>query len=104
MACGPGSPELSKSNLDMASKLFTFTFTLYMWSQPYHRPHAHTALSSVRVLVQDVSPLKGIALTTFVCLFTMTILHVDSLQLHKHAAVDKDHVDRGSQVDQDVPC
>ena len=24
MACGPGSPELSKSNLDMASKLFTF--------------------------------------------------------------------------------
>ena len=27
LACGPGSPELSKSNLDMASKLFTFTFT-----------------------------------------------------------------------------
>ena len=26
MACGPGSPELSKSYLDMASKLFTFTF------------------------------------------------------------------------------
>ena len=26
-ACGPGSPELSKSNMDMASKLFTFTFT-----------------------------------------------------------------------------
>ena len=25
LACGPGSPELSKSNLDMASKLFTFT-------------------------------------------------------------------------------
>ena len=24
LACGPGSPELSKSNLDMASKLFTF--------------------------------------------------------------------------------
>ena len=23
LACGPGSPELSKSNLDMASKLFT---------------------------------------------------------------------------------
>ena len=32
MACGPGSPELSKSYMDMAialaySKLFTFTFT-----------------------------------------------------------------------------
>ena len=26
-ACGPGSPELSKSYMDMASKLFTFTFT-----------------------------------------------------------------------------
>ena len=26
MACGPGSPELSKSYMDMASKLFTFTF------------------------------------------------------------------------------
>ena len=27
MACSPGSPELSKSDSDMASKLFTFTFT-----------------------------------------------------------------------------
>ena len=26
-ACGPGSPELSKSDLDMASKSFTFTYT-----------------------------------------------------------------------------
>ena len=31
MACGPGSPELSKSDMDMASNLctFTFTFTCY---------------------------------------------------------------------------
>ena len=29
MACGPGSPELSESYMDMASKLFTFTFTLH---------------------------------------------------------------------------
>ena len=27
LACGPGSPELSKSYMDMASKLLTFTFT-----------------------------------------------------------------------------
>ena len=27
MACGRGSPELPKSYMDMASKLFTFTFT-----------------------------------------------------------------------------
>ena len=27
LACGPGSLELSKSYMDMASKLFTFTFT-----------------------------------------------------------------------------
>ena len=27
LACGPGSPELSKSYMDMASKLFTLTFT-----------------------------------------------------------------------------
>ena len=26
LACDPGHPELSKSNMDMASKLFTFTF------------------------------------------------------------------------------
>ena len=26
-ACGPGHPQLSKSYMDMASKLFTFTFT-----------------------------------------------------------------------------
>ena len=30
MACGPGPPELSKSYMDMASKLITFTFTLDM--------------------------------------------------------------------------
>ena len=28
LACGPGHPELSKSYMDMASKLFTFTFPL----------------------------------------------------------------------------
>ena len=28
LACGPGSPELSESYMDMASKLITFTFTL----------------------------------------------------------------------------
>ena len=27
LACGPGHPELSKSYMDTASKLFTFTFT-----------------------------------------------------------------------------
>ena len=27
LGCGPGHPELSKSYMDMASKLFTFTFT-----------------------------------------------------------------------------
>ena len=27
LACGPGHTELSKSYMDMASKLFTFTFT-----------------------------------------------------------------------------
>ena len=28
--CGPGTPELSKSDSDMASKLFAFTFTLFL--------------------------------------------------------------------------
>ena len=28
LACGPGHPELSKSYMDMASKLFTFTLHL----------------------------------------------------------------------------
>ena len=32
MACGPGHPELSKSYMDMASTLFTFTFT-QSWRQ-----------------------------------------------------------------------
>ena len=27
LACGPGSPELPKSYMDMASKLFSFTST-----------------------------------------------------------------------------
>ena len=30
LACGPGSPELSKSNMDMASKFYTFTFPKVM--------------------------------------------------------------------------
>ena len=35
MACGPGSLELSKSCMDMASKLFTSTFTLTCsWWRP----------------------------------------------------------------------
>ena len=34
MACGPGHPELSKSYMDMASKLFTFTFTFTQHGQP----------------------------------------------------------------------
>ena len=33
MACGPGHLELSKSYMDMASKLFTFTY-IYMWRAP----------------------------------------------------------------------
>ena len=38
LACGPGSPELSKSYMDMASKLFTFTFTLARgWYQARQR-------------------------------------------------------------------
>ena len=36
-SCGPGSPELSKSYMDMASKLFTFTFTFYI-SASAHSP------------------------------------------------------------------
>ena len=38
MACGPGSPELSKSYMDMASKLFTFTFT-YVPPAPWSPLH-----------------------------------------------------------------
>ena len=40
MACGPGSPELSKSYMDMASKLFTFTLHLHSLSagMPHSRP------------------------------------------------------------------
>ena len=36
LACGPGYPELSKSYMDMASKLFTFTLHL----QVQHTCHA----------------------------------------------------------------
>ena len=32
LACGPGHPELSKSYMDMASKLFTFIY-IYMYMQ-----------------------------------------------------------------------
>ena len=38
LACGPGHPELSKSHMDMASKLLKFTFTfayLHTHGGPY---------------------------------------------------------------------
>ena len=40
LACGPGSPELSKSNLDMASKLFTLHLHLHLieWSEGGFKP------------------------------------------------------------------
>ena len=34
LACGPGSPELSKSYMDMASKLFTFIYIYYRKDSP----------------------------------------------------------------------
>ena len=49
LACGPGHPELSKSYMDMASKLLTFTFThtgpMQPASQPllFSRTHSFTA-------------------------------------------------------------
>ena len=34
-ACGPGSPELSKSDSDMACKLFSFKFSyIHAWREP----------------------------------------------------------------------
>ena len=39
LACGPGSLELSKSYIDMASKLFTFTFTFI--PDAWRRPRSH---------------------------------------------------------------
>ena len=43
MACGPGHPELSKSYMDMAIKLFTFT--LQVKSQNIHQ-HSNPARTS----------------------------------------------------------
>ena len=34
LACGPGYPELSKSYMDMASKLFTLHYTINTLSTP----------------------------------------------------------------------
>ena len=44
LACGPGSPELSKSYMDMASKLFTFTFTFTC--TPYGRHSTPSCMAS----------------------------------------------------------
>ena len=40
LACGPGHPELSKSSMEMACKLFTFTFTLTPARLSKHFQHA----------------------------------------------------------------
>ena len=40
-ACDPGSPELSKSDSDMARKLFTFTFTFTFTWNPCIRAGQH---------------------------------------------------------------
>ena len=44
MACGPGHPELSKSYMDMASKLFTFTFT---FTFTYIHTHIHACMHTI---------------------------------------------------------
>ena len=49
-ACGPGSPELSKSDSDMASKLFTFTFT---------QTHNLSALTRTQDTYQDTGHRSG---------------------------------------------
>ena len=52
MACGPGSPELSKSYMDMASKLFTFTFTSTVqvqWSEDVVKAEPFSGRSRAQV-------------------------------------------------------
>ena len=50
LACGPGYPELSKSYMDMASKLFTFTFT-FTRQYTHTHTHTHTVQSCVRYTI-----------------------------------------------------
>ena len=53
-ACGPGSPELSKSNLDMASKLFTFTF-IFTYAIPTLAQNAqYSTVNSLRRLCSQL--------------------------------------------------
>ena len=44
----------------------------------------------------------NLPLTTFLYLFTMSSLHLEALD--EHADVDQDHVDKGSELNLDVPC
>ena len=47
LACGPGYPELSKSYMDMASKLFTFTFTFTsLKADTAGRPHCRDGVTA----------------------------------------------------------
>ena len=55
LACGPGFPELSKSYMDMASKLFTFTFT---FTCP-PRMHCMTGKGNSNALVLISEPRSG---------------------------------------------
>ena len=51
LACGPGHPELSKSYMDMASKLFTFTFTFTRVRMRFrHAPPAAANRRAARML------------------------------------------------------
>ena len=52
IACGPGSPELSKSYMDMASKLFTY---LHIYTS---RPSVHTVKSPLHVCLPHTEALR----------------------------------------------
>ena len=46
LACGPGHPELSKSYMDVASKLFAFTFTCPFRAHACTCDHEHSSMVS----------------------------------------------------------
>ena len=57
LACGPGYPELSKSYMGMASKLFTFTFTFtrcgaLLRPVASHARHRDAAMTADRAVIR----------------------------------------------------
>ena len=104
-ACSPGHPELSKSYMDLASKLFTFTLDIYIY---YHGMAAiwrsHSELLSMKIAVEQTwLPVTNQSIYNRLCRLLCLSLTLLSGE-HLHLSHDKLHDKRDESDCPELVC